>query len=256
MIKKKGNRSRRFLLFVLILVSLAGTGVTYTRWSDGLQINLSLSTGIMDIRYSQDLPCYVYLVDRAGNELTEKQEAEAVILDDGKAADIRTALPFSTEEFLEYPDSLIKLEFPIEIGEEGTINGVELLKADFLQEPSEELIMEPVCIALIKEDGQEEYEISEEAVGAFNDPLVFYVFRETTEQNGSVTGVIYLQMAEESRTRVSAFPSEIEISEPGLEDFSHFDGHLMITYGFSVPIYIEQGHQDATRLQETDKQPE
>ncbi len=251
MIKKKWSRGT--LLFTVIFVSLAATGITYARWSGGLNVGLGFSTGAMDLRYSYDFPCCVGLVDEEGNELVKKQEADAVILDQGKTMELTAVLPFQTAEFLKNPDSLIKLEFPIEAGADGTVNRVELSKPDFRQEPPETLVMKPVGMALLGEDGQEEYGIPNEAAKSFGDPLEFGVFRETSEQNGTATGVIYLRMKEESRAVVASFPSKIEIEEPGADN-SDFSGQLMITYSFSVPIYVEQGHDDVAILEEGVKQ--
>ncbi len=247
--KKKKGIYRRFFIFAIILASLKGTGMTYAKWSEGLQANLSLTTGIMDVRYAREMPCYMSLVDEKGKELLGRQEVSAAILNEGKEMNMTAMLPIYTEEFLYRSDSLIKLEIPITTGKNGTIETVEMTEADFSEEAREELLAEVDRISLIREDTGEAYPISRDEVAPFDEPLAFYVFRETTGENGNVTSVIYLKMQEESRNHLSETPLEIRLDREE-EESASFGASLMVSYYFSLPIYTEQGHEDTVFLEE------
>lgn len=251
MIKKREIDCRRIFLFGILWISLAGTGVTYAGWSDGLKIGGDFTTGVMDAGYSPDASCRISLVNGEGKEEEDVQEAEAVLREDGKAVDITAPIPLYSEAFLEHPDSLIKIEFPIKAGASGTINSAELWEADFQGEPSEELSLEPSRIVLIPEGSTQEYELSGDEAPAFGSALEFDVFRAIREREGNAVGVIYLRMKEESRSMLAELPSELELKteEAGLDSS---EAELVITYQFQVPVYIEQGHKDTAPLQRQD----
>lgn len=253
MAKKGRIGCLRFFLLGTLWAGLAGMGATYAGWSDRIKIGGDFTTGVMDIKYSPDAPCRVSLVNGDGTEEEGMQEAEAVLRADGKAVDVTVPFPFHTEEFLEHPDRLIRLEFPIEAGASGTIDCAELSEADFLEEPAEELSLEPSHMVLIPEGGGKEYELSGDETSAFGASLVFDVFRETGERDGTAVGVIYLRLKEESRNFLAELPQELEL-EAGEADFASSDGQLVITYQCRVPVCIEQGHTDAASLQQEEKE--
>ena len=248
--KRKGIY-RRFILFAVIFIGLESTGMTYARWSDALQTKLSLSTGSMETAFSEKTSCYMSLVDEDGNTIFERRELDAVLKNQGKEISVTADLPIFSEEFLARQDSLVKLEFPIQAGVDGTIETVEALRVDFSQETQEETFAQVDRISLVRENSGEVYPISRDEVAPFDKGLGFYVFRETAGMDGDVTAIIYLKLQEESRSRLAELPSRLFLDRSEeVSDF--FQGSLMVSYDFSLPIYVEQGHENSIFLEEVE----
>lgn len=250
--RKRGNIRLLFFFSAVLAVCLSGMGATYAKWSDRLTMRGDFRTGIMDVVYSEEMPCMIGLTDGDGAELGEKQEAETQILDNGKTMDITAPFPLSAEEFSENPDCMIKLEYPIKAGDGGTVNRAELSEADFGQEPEEELVLKPVRIALMAQEDTEEYPLPENEVPNLDEELVFHVFRETREEGGMVLAVLYLKMSEESRELLSDFPTELELEEEESE-LLPTQARLVVTYECSVQVWVEQGHENAAWLKQDEK---
>lgn len=250
--RKRRTVRRYFFLSAVLAAGLSGMGVTYAKWSDRLTVRGDFGTGIMDVVYSEEMPCMISLTDGDGAELGEKQEAKTRILENGKTMEITAPFPLNAEEFSENPDWMVKLEYPIKAGDGGTVNQAELSEADFGQEPEEELVLKPVRTALMASEDTEEYPLPENKAVNLDEELVFHVFRETREEGGTVLAVLYLKMSEESRELLSEFPTEVELEEEESE-LLPTQARLVVTYECSVPVYVEQGHENAAWLEQDEK---
>ena len=254
MIKKRKVCVRRTVLLLVMFAGLVAIGVTYAAWTERLNLTGSVTTGRMNIVYSEKESCSVSILDMDGMVAEEAHGIDARVQDDGKTVEITVSDALAAEKILEDSEYLIRLVCPLEAGEDNTVNRVRLSEVDFEQEAAEEAVFEPEHIVFLAEADGEEYELPGDAFNGFGQPLTFDVFREIREQDEIWFGVIYLRLRDESRADIDGFSTDMFFEEWELptealdvledeEEYGLIHGQIAVTYRCTLPVYIEQEHE-------------
>lgn len=253
MIQKKSAKLRGLLLAGLLVTGFAAVGVTYARWAERVQIKSGLRTGAMEVVFAQERPFGLSLVDAPGRTLGRTDGLE-VTFPDEKTAVISARGSLAASELMEA--GYLKLEYPLEKGVSGSVDGIELLRADFEKTSEERVELRPSRAELVL-DGQV-YSLPGEDLAAFEQPLYFSVYRQVEEADGAALAAVYLALTEESRERLGALETELELDGEALSSdllaaagADVQDGgtvsvpvEIRVEYVCSIPLHVEQGHTD------------
>lgn len=284
--RKRRIRFRPLLLSGMVFTVLLCLGTTYAGWTENLSITEKLTTGLMNIVFSDsdDRVCQAEIVSADGKESAELSGVTAEVSKSGKKADITVAIPVPLSDLLTagQEDTYIRIEFPLKKGDMATIDQAEAYEADLEQEPQETVTMITSSIYLKTEGMERGVKLSSKQAGKFGKALTFDVWRGL-EDDGGLTGVIYLKLDQKGRNTVSRFPEELkfdqgdlpeelaeEIPDEILEDDGgedgagggentgdnsgggvvSFDASVTVNYKCTVPFFIEQGHDEMIALDE------
>lgn len=269
--RKKRRSCPLMLLFVLIL-GLSGMGATYARWNDRLSIGSRTTTGIMDFIFHKEQVFTISLVDENGHLLENAESMETTFRSNGKTAEITLQFPFSGSYLAENDACFIRMECPISLGDQGTVNTIELSPLDLTSPSYEKAVFTPVSVVLQTDSG--EYELPENIKSDYNQPLLLDVYRGVEEAGGYPAGIICLSLQDNSRELLLNMPTELELDEEDLAETSeladelsnmlsdesdieladdqalHFETAVVVTYHCVLPIYAEQGRDEMMRLPE------
>lgn len=276
--KKRKIRFGPLLLCGALFMVMLWLGTTYASWTDRLSVTENLTTGSMDIVFSDSdsRACRAVMVFADDTEIAELDGVTAEVSKSGKRAELTAAFPFPMSDLLveDQEDWYIRIEFPLTKGDLGTIDHVEAYEADLSQEAQETVTMVASSVSLETEGMEQGIKLSSREAGKFGKSLTFHVW-SGLEDDGGLTGVVYLQPDQESWDTILQFPEELkfsegelpeelaeelqdEISEDDTDDESggrsaSFDASVTVNYKCTIPFFIEQGHGETITLEEAEE---
>lgn len=243
---------KKTTIFIILSITLGAIGVSYAAWSRHLLLNTSLSSGSLDIVFDESRPYYAEIIHANGTSINSgDQQAIPCTLD--KEKKLATLSFDSTLLLNDLMDSnrFLIFQYPLALGERSTVQSVTPYMAD-LDLTSDEILQSipsnPILLI-----GEDEYPLPENLQDAYA-PLTWEIYRQMEMEDEQITGTVFLKLSNESKEDLLE-PGELILDADELPEeiidliTPHEDGssglleaEIAVTYSFSIPLYIEQGH--------------
>lgn len=247
--KRKQPVSRKCILSASMAVSLCAVGISYAAWSDKLQVAGNMTTGVLNMAFSQDIQTYTAdIVDSADNTVETIAGVEVQLSNEGKVVELAFTNGLPLADLLE--GDLLKVSFPLE-NEEGTFTSIREYDLN-LTVPWKTVEMEPQAQSLVL-NGQE-YTVDESTV-EFAIPLQFEVFQSFSREPDLLMGSLYFRLTDDSCESIQNLPQTLEVPAAVLEEsrintavtnpeiavVPSQDG-VLVEYTCMVPVGLDQNH--------------
>jgi len=247
--KRKQPVSRKCILSASIAVSLCAVGISYAAWSDKLQVAGNMTTGVLNMAFSQDIQTYTAdIVDSADNTVETIAGVEVQLSDQGKVVELKFTNGVPLADLLE--GDLLKVTFPLE-NEEGTVTNIRECDLN-LTVPWKVVEMEPQAQSLVL-NGRE-YAV-DECTAAYAIPLQFDVFQSFSREPDLLTGSLYFRMTDDSCESIQNLPQTLEVPAEVLEEsqintavtnpeiaVAASQNGVLVEYTCMVPVGLDQSN--------------
>lgn len=231
------HSNRKFLkkpfVFLILFFGLAAIGGVYSSWHSALSAEMKMTSGVMDILFAEnsDEKYSVYLTDESGNNET-LIDAEFSTTDKEVEVSFNEGLPINS--LLE--GKLLKLDFPLTISEDSTVNKLNYTKLDMTK--TGEVLELKADKAFLAYEGVA-YSLGEDEA-AFMQPLQFEVYKTLSEEsNDEFGGQIYLKLQADSAEKILELPVNFIINSEKMQESLNLDfnaGNLVASVGNGVVV--------------------
>ncbi|MDO4711479.1 MAG: hypothetical protein Q4A75_05835 [Peptostreptococcaceae bacterium] len=201
---------KRLLIALIWISSMLMLGVSYASWNAELHIEGDLTTGMMRILFKGSWE-EKYLVDLVGQDRTLPLDAEVILKDEGKKAELRFKQGLPIDRLLE--GDKIRVKFPLK-GDENSIALIRKREID-PDRPDERSMMKPERGMLIK-DGVPYMLLSDQD---FMLPLEFDLYRGVETDGHKMTGILLLESTSESRQKLQQLPKTVFVNRADLQPY-------------------------------------
>lgn len=247
-------RKKTTIILAGLAIGLCFLGSGYASWMDYLTIDGTITSGSIHMIFDMDRPFTVQIADQNGMAIwsaDEEEEIHVILDEEKKLAELSISQALLMDE-LAATDRYLMLQYPLTPDEKSTMQSITPYRADFTL-PSQDIVYFTPTSTLLSVEG-EEYLLSEDT-DEFNLPLSWEVYREVSEDEYGISGILYLKLREESKEALQKNEIRIDVSKlpEGLEEYavfleedtlygpvSTFEAEIINMYSFSLPILIEQ----------------
>lgn len=242
MAKTKKIRIGRHFIAGAIIVVLGVIGTSYATWTKEHSVNAKLSTDKFDFMFGEK-GYTADLVDQSGSS-KDVLDFSVNIIDKRGMAELAftSGIP---KELLD-DGNYIRISYPVQSVRTG--DKMALLEYDVDFAKKEDLVFHASGSYIAHEGSVYEYA---NLPADFTKDLTFHVYRSMKKMNGSYVGSMYLELSDESKDAIAAFPTEL-VLDSNVSDLvavgltSKQDG-VLIDYSAQISFYLEQFNKKEDR---------
>lgn len=240
------------ILMIILSIALGTMGVGYAAWSRHLQVSTSLSSGSLHIVFDENRPYSAEIIHTNGTYVSssEKPEIHCILDGEKKLATLSFDGALLLDDLMD-SNSFLVFQYPLALGEQDTIQSVTPYMADLDLSSNEILQSTPSDPKLLI--GEDEYPLPESLRDPYA-PLKWDIYRQIEVEDEQIIGTVFLRLSNASKEDLLV-PDELileadELPEEIIDQVTPIKGgsgglleaELAVTYSFSIPLYIEQGH--------------
>ena len=246
------------LLITVLAISIGMLGVGYAAWSRSLSVSGLFGTGSLSVIFDQGRAYSVTIVDAKGNPVGEGARGNQIqysLSEDKKQVDLTVSQALLADALIP-AGRMLKLEYPLGLGDESTLRAVNLYQAR-PDEASPESVEFKALDAVLCVEGQDY--LLPDYLNSFCQPLSFEVYRQVSMEYDHLIGTMYLRLSEESRKQLkepAVAAIEAERLPPELlplvgasegDESGFLEAQLKVNYSFLMPLYVGQAEAQITR---------